>query len=243
MSTPLRILVLEDNITVAEDIKMTLTAQGHSVPKTCRTLDEARKALAFYEFDLAIIDIQLEHEETGITLANELRNTIGIPFIFLTAQSNGEFFKAASATKPAAFLIKPFRPKELGYQVQLAYENYRSALESSSRDYIFLPTMKGLKKIKLSEVMLLEANKSSTYIFLINAKLPELFSVNLGYLAQFFNDARFYQVSRSAIINLDYIEEIEQNDVLMNNSTKRVKISERKKQDFIKSLNVVRRPK
>jgi DNA-binding LytR/AlgR family response regulator len=241
----LKILILEDELLVAIDIKKSLLNAGHKTPVICRTISEAQNALDSEEFDLAILDIILEEEEFGIKIAEEINAKYKIPFIFLTGHSKDDLFKMARKTSPAAFLIKPFRAKELDYQIQIAYENHenKNTNRIDKEKFVFLPTSIGLKKINMEEVMLLEANKSSTFVYLHNQSTPELFSVHLGYLSQFFETSYFFQISRSSVVNMNFIDRIETNEVYLTQLSKKVKLSDSKRSSFLRSLTIIRRPK
>ena len=61
---------------------------------------------------------------TNIEIAREIAKNYVIPFVFLTANSEIQTFERAKLTNPAAYLLKPFRHRELVFQIELAYNHY-----------------------------------------------------------------------------------------------------------------------
>lgn len=78
-----KILLLEDDITLGSGIRLAL--QSPSVQITlCRTLSQARAAVAENSYDLLILDINLP-DGSGLQLLEQVRKTSRVPVILLTA--------------------------------------------------------------------------------------------------------------------------------------------------------------
>ena len=78
-----KILLLEDDITLGSGIRLAL--QNPSIQITlCRTLAQARNALAQNSYDLLILDINLP-DGSGLELLEQVRKTSHVPVILLTA--------------------------------------------------------------------------------------------------------------------------------------------------------------
>ena len=78
-----KILLLEDDITLGSGIRLAL--QSPSVQITlCRTLAQARAAVAENSYDLLILDINLP-DGSGLQLLAQVRKTSRVPVILLTA--------------------------------------------------------------------------------------------------------------------------------------------------------------
>lgn len=245
--TTLKILIVEDEVMTAVDIKETLEKAGHLTTAIARTGEEALTSFKKHLPDLAIIDIMLKRSAyDGIQIAAELTKTHPIPIIYLTANSENQTFQRAKGTSPAAYLLKPFRHNELALQVELAYHNY-AANNSSSPDpisaaTIFLPFDKGLKKLIKQDVLYLKADGSYVKVYLINEANPYLFSMNLGHLAQYFSSPDFFRLSRSLLINLSYIERIERDHIYLRSHESPIQIPEGNKTELMKKLAVIRTP-
>jgi CheY-like chemotaxis protein len=82
---PLKIAIVEDEMINAETLRDMLEDSGYEVTGTYM---RAKKALEAFEQDppdFALLDIQLKGEETGIWLAQQIRDRFVFPFIFLTS--------------------------------------------------------------------------------------------------------------------------------------------------------------
>ncbi|MFC3812832.1 response regulator [Lacihabitans lacunae] len=241
----LRILILEDCVIAGRDLKVTLTNTGHPPPRVCRTVDEAIRAVEFEQFDVALIDIDLNEKQTGIDFAHYVNENHKFPFIFLTSHDDDTNFQNAKETNPAAYLIKPFKVRELDLQLRLAFDNHNieENHELSYNPFIFMPIQSGIKKINKHDVVYLHARQSLTDIYLTGKKMPERFSVNLGYLEQFFYEPKFVKISRSALINLDFMNEVFDGQVELNGLPLIIKLKVSANSDFLRLVKPIRRPK
>jgi two-component system response regulator GlrR len=109
-------------------MKMRLEASGFDVT-AARDEDEARSMLADQAFDLAVIDLQLVHQD-GISLMEEAHAVLpALPVIILTA--HGSIESAVEAMKRGAYtyLTKPFDARELVLSIGRALENRRLTTE------------------------------------------------------------------------------------------------------------------
>ncbi|MES2518082.1 MAG: response regulator [Bacteroidota bacterium] len=247
MMNEIKIIIVEDEVITATDLKETLEKSGHKVIALARSHAEAITAIEKQTPELMIIDIRLKHSSfDGIEIAAEIGKIYSIPFVFLTANAELKTFQRAKLTNPAAYLLKPFRHKELVFQVELAYNHFMANKKDENNpilsDNIFLPIEKGHQKIVKSEVLFLKAEGAYVNVFVKDLKAPYLFSMNLGYLSQYFNSSNFYQISRSYIINLDYLNTFDSESVTLNFHEGKIPIPHNKKGELIKRLAVIKTP-
>ena len=140
----MKILIVEDEIITATDLKETLQKKGHEITAIAKNYTEAVNAMNQQLPDLIIIDIRLRNsEQDGISFAEEITKEYKIPFVYLTSSTELETFNRAKLTLPAAYLLKPFRHQELAFQVELAYNHYQVNNQSENNpakaESIFLP--------------------------------------------------------------------------------------------------------
>lgn len=126
-----KILLVEDEVIVAQDIKRTLESFGYSVPYIATTGEDAvQKALEFMP-DLILMDIVLKGEINGIEAVSGIKN-LNIPVIYLTAHSEESTIERAKLTAPAGYIIKPYDPMELKYAIELAI--YKNKMETKLKE-------------------------------------------------------------------------------------------------------------
>ncbi len=114
-----RILIVEDEHVVAEQLRQSLTAQGYEVIGVADSGEQAIAKGKQKRPDLVLMDIMLSGPMDGISAAQELQ-PLGIPVIYLTAYSESHLIDRAQSTEPLGFVSKPARPAELTAAIQLA---------------------------------------------------------------------------------------------------------------------------
>ena len=127
-----KILIVEDEFIVANDLQLTLERAGYIVCGIAASVIEAREIISRERPSLALLDIHLKGKLDGVHLAKELKeNNIG--FVFLSANSNQQTLEEAKATEPFGFLIKPYREKDLLVTLDIARYRQEYGLESRIR--------------------------------------------------------------------------------------------------------------
>ena len=118
-----KIMIVEDELIVAGDIRLTLERAGYKISGVARSMHRALEIIETDRPDLVILDIYLKGDQTGIDLAVEL-NKANIPFIYLSANCNRQVLEAAKVTQPYGFIVKPFREKDLLVTLDIARYRY-----------------------------------------------------------------------------------------------------------------------
>jgi DNA-binding LytR/AlgR family response regulator len=243
----IKILIVEDDIFIATSLKETLEKSGHQITSISRNHAEAIDSIERTTPDIMLIDIRLKNSKAdGIEIAAEVSKNYNIPFVYLTANAESHTFERAKLTKPAAYLLKPFRNNELVYQVELAYTHYLANKMDETNplkaENVYLPLNGGHQKITKSDILFLKAEGAYVKVFVKEDKTPLLFSMNIGHLGQYFPN-NFYQISRSLIINLDYLERFDAESIILKHFTEKILIPNNKLADLKKRLAVIKTPK
>ena len=118
----LRLMIVENDRVTARDLEATLRRRGFIVSGIAYSAAQALDLLDGEKPDLILLDIQLDHDEDGITLAQTLREQHGIPSIFITGYSEEAIIERARRAQPAAFLRKPFSDSELSVCLESVVE-------------------------------------------------------------------------------------------------------------------------
>jgi CheY-like chemotaxis protein len=113
MKKKLKLLIAEDEVIIAQWIRMELQDEGYEVCKCVTTGEEAVITAEEQHPDIAVIDIHLAGEIDGIDAADKIINSFKIPVIFITGFSEQNLFERASKLKPAAYITKPVEINEL----------------------------------------------------------------------------------------------------------------------------------
>ena len=129
---PTRILIVEDELVIALDIKRQCEKLGYEIGSLATSVAEAQACLKKHEIDLVLLDIRLSDEVPGTELAKQLRASGDIPFIYITSHYDKTTVAEAKTTRPNGYLIKPFSKEDIYVAVEMAQFNFaHKALEES----------------------------------------------------------------------------------------------------------------
>ncbi len=168
MENEISILIVEDEAIIAETIKIQLQNFGYNVKGVCYNFNNALKAINETQFDVLITDINLGNgtdEKSGLQIAQLVKDKKNCPIIFLTAFSDIDTIKKASALLPSAYLIKPINAPNLFAAVQLAVNNFTQQIAANSQkpevpNYFFVKQGNKLLKLFWQDVYHLESVKN-----------------------------------------------------------------------------------
>src|SRR6201994_678032 len=123
-----KILIVEDELLVARELRKTLERHGFKILGMARTFEKALMIMEESRPSLVLLDIFLKGNLTGIDLAKAL-NEKGIPFIYISANSNQQVLEVAKTTDPYGFIVKPFREKDLLVTIEIAKYRYENMIK------------------------------------------------------------------------------------------------------------------
>jgi len=123
--TKARIMIVEDEMIVAGDIKKTLQDKEYVVSTVVSSGEEAIKKAEQDNPDLVLMDIVLKGEMDGIETAKQIRSRFDIPVLYLTAYADKAMLERAKTTEPFGYIIKPFHEKELHSNIEMALYKHK----------------------------------------------------------------------------------------------------------------------
>ena len=116
MSAKPRVLVLEDEPSIADNIVYALGTEGLEA-NWCATAGEGLARLGEGGIDLVILDVGLP-DRTGFDVCREIRETSRVPIIFLTARTDEIDRVLGLELGGDDYVVKPFSPRELCARVK-----------------------------------------------------------------------------------------------------------------------------
>jgi CheY-like chemotaxis protein len=117
-----RILIVEDERIIAEDIRTSLTGLGYDVTGVASSGEEALNLVEKEKPDLVLMDIVLKGAMTGIEAARRLYDRMQIPVVYLTAYAEKVSGQEAQTAPSFGYIIKPFLDNELKDAINKALE-------------------------------------------------------------------------------------------------------------------------
>ena len=124
ISTQPGVLIVEDEILIAEELRERLTQLGFSVIAAVDSAEEAVAVAIRQRPDLVLLDIKLKGENDGIYAAQEIRSQLDVPIIYLTAYSDSLTVDRAKGSEHDGFILKPFHRRELQSTIDVAMQRY-----------------------------------------------------------------------------------------------------------------------
>jgi len=129
MTTQKKILVVDDDIDLLDQVAFVLKADGFDVVKAQGQKD-GEEALLTTIPDLAVLDLMMENLDSGFVLCHHIKRLYpGTPVILLTAVKaatgldfSAKTSEAASWIKADLLLDKPVRPEQLRTEVRKLLE-------------------------------------------------------------------------------------------------------------------------
>lgn len=131
----IKILVVEDELIVAMELKSRLGDLGYSVCGIVSSGEEVIKLADEQKPDLILMDINIKGSYDGIQASEIIKTDHDIPIIFLTAFADPQTLQRAKITEPYGYIIKPFEEKELHTSIEIALykHNMEKKLKNSER--------------------------------------------------------------------------------------------------------------
>jgi diguanylate cyclase (GGDEF)-like protein len=121
-----RVLIVEDQLIVARDLRAQLEEFGYQVVGMAASADEALTRVQEHPPDLVLMDIRLRGSTDGIAVANTLRSQYDLPVVFLTANTDPLTLERALQSEPVGYLAKPYTRGTLQATIALALRRQES---------------------------------------------------------------------------------------------------------------------
>lgn len=138
-----RILVVEDESIVAEDIQEALRDLGYEVT-VAFTGEQALHRVAEVQPDLVLMDVQLQHGLDGIDTAGRILEQHDTPVVYLTAFGDDHTVARARVTRPYGYLLKPFNDRELHSTIEMALSRHEMEQRLRAGEERYATTLRGI---------------------------------------------------------------------------------------------------
>lgn len=211
----LKVLIVEDEILIAETIRLYLMEFGHIACAICISYEEAIEAFHLHAPDIILLDIRLFGEKSGIDLANYLnQQSPKPPYIFLTSQFDKRIIEPALQTLPFGYLTKPFVKETLLTSIEAAIVLYEH--QQNTHPKIEIYDGKQMHVVDLREIVYLQSDHVYTKYILQNGNAL-LSRISFSQALENLDPNTFFRCHRSYIINLSFIAHWNKEEVGMKN--------------------------
>ncbi|RIV68896.1 LytR/AlgR family response regulator transcription factor [Flagellimonas aequoris] len=249
MEHPIKILIVEDNVIIADDMQSMLEEIGYEIVDNVIVYEQAVEVLKNNHVDLVLIDIILASDKTGIDLGKHIRENYNIPFIFVTSNSDRATVENAKTVKPDGYLVKPFEQQDLYTSIEIALSNFSYARKENSKEFeeagesftsnsvlkdsIFVKKQHLYYRIQFKDIQFIKAD--NVYLEVNTADKKFLVRSPLKDYLEKLPQNKFYRAHKSYIVNVDHIDAINSKDIVINNNL--IPISKDFKEFILSSMN------
>ena len=247
----INILVFEDESIVRKDIEQTLEKIGYNVVASADNGEDAIDLAVRYRPEVILMDIMLKGDMNGIAAAEEIKRTLDVPIIFLTAYADRSTLGEAKLAEPHGYVLKPFKDVDIQTAVEMALHKHgkeqemrqetdflRSLAEhKDDTDIIFVKNRSRLIRVKNSDLLFVEALKDYVVVhttnesYTIHSTMKDV-ETKLG-------GPDFMRVHRSYIVNIEAIESIKYSMITIAGMEKEIPVGGSYKDALAQRINLL----
>lgn len=230
MSQEISILIVEDEVLIAQDLKEILEEVGYTAIFKARNYQQAVDAFNTNSIDLALCDINLGDSQSGIEVANYINQHFNIPFIYITSYSDAETIASVKQTKPAGFLLKPYNKSHLLASIEIALFNYSTKGNAAEKpldtaiteeddanlvinNHLLVKDNHRYIKVPLTDIWWFESDKN--YIEVKTLQKKYLIRSSLKGLLEQLPESDFVKCYKQFIINIHHTESFSSHSVII----------------------------
>jgi len=118
------VLIVEDEILIADELSERLSNLGFLVIDAVDSAEEGIEIAVNERPSLVLMDIRLRGRKDGVEAAQEIREQVDVPIVFLTAYSDRQTVERAKRTEHDGFILKPFEKDELQSTIAVAMQRH-----------------------------------------------------------------------------------------------------------------------
>ncbi|GHN00550.1 hypothetical protein WSM22_20390 [Cytophagales bacterium WSM2-2] len=233
-----KLLIVEDEMIIANDMKLMLEAVGYEVSGIARTIEKAIVILTERKPDIVLIDINLGKGMEGIELGRLMHEKFHLPFIFCTSYSDSRTVAEAKQVRPNGYLLKPFTKEDLYVAIEIALLNFTNSTESSEvilQDSLFVKEGKMFTKVPFEEILYVEQDRN--YVEIHTAQRVHPVRSSLKDFIKNLPPKKFFQVHRSFLVNVACITAI--NTDIIKVKDKEIPISKTFKEELMSMVRLL----
>ncbi|BAY78993.1 response regulator receiver modulated diguanylate cyclase with PAS/PAC sensor (plasmid) [Nostoc linckia NIES-25] len=123
---PRKILVVEDEKTLASNIRKILQNLGYTVSEISESGEEVIKKVAEIKPNLVLINICLAGEINGVRLVDIIQNHFHVPAVYIINRSEYKILENDRLIEPFHYIIKPFIESDLHFVIEMALYKHQS---------------------------------------------------------------------------------------------------------------------
>ena len=233
----IKILVVEDEVLVAEEIAADLEDYNFAITDIAISSEECFEAIKKEMPNVILMDVNIKGKYDGIETSQIINKTHNIPIVYLTANTDSKTIERALKSSPSAFISKPYSKKDLVIALELAFNKHNEKLIAAhtpiNKDSFFVKEGDHYTKINSNEINYIEADGS--YSKIVTNTKNYVLSTNLNHFQDNLNNPVFVRIHRSYIINISKVDAFDKNSLTIGSKT--LPISKSHQKEIMKFFN------
>ena len=196
----IKILIIEDEVLIAEHIKHYLVGFGFSEVFLAHTKKMAIQLLDYLSPDLVLLDLHLQQPKDGLDIAKIIDEKGTTPYIFITANADMLIIQEAIHTKASSYITKPVKKADLFAAIQIALKS------NAKPETSFLLIKENNTNVKLyfDDILYIEGNSNYINIFTKTQKIVTRQSLEWAEIE--LPENQFMRIHRSYLINMRSVQ-------------------------------------
>ncbi|MDP8201360.1 MAG: diguanylate cyclase [Candidatus Tenebribacter burtonii] len=170
MQKQINILIVEDNIIFANDIKQALEKFNYNIVDIAKTSKSALKIVKKSKPDLVLADIMLEGSLDGINITNKIQQEYNIPVIYVASYSNKKTINKIKLTAPYGYITKPIRDYALFSSIEIAL--YKFQIDKTMKE-----TKDKIEKLHIPVIELTTCKSNKSILKVTEGALRNIFGI------------------------------------------------------------------
>lgn len=221
-----KILILEDEVVIAEHLSMILEDLGYTVMNICESMTDVLKVLSAETPDLALLDIRLNGLDEGIEVAKHLRNE-NIPFAFVTSFSDKNTLMNAVMQNPLGYILKPFEEEDISKVL-------KNASKLLNDEYLEIIKAQSAQRIAFKDIIYLRSDNVYVEVYTTGKKL--LVREKLSVIINKLPEQYFSRTNQSFCVNMNFVTAVEGNEVVLQGVTEKIPLSKKYRSAFFDQI-------
>ena len=179
------------------------------------------------DYDLILMDIAMRFVD-GMTAAEQIRRLdTEVVIIFIT--NNPQYVMKGYAVDALDYVLKPVNYYAFSQRIERAI----SRMSHRRRRYISVPIKSGIRKLDVSRIVYVEVRDHD---LLYHTRDESILTRGTLAEAEALLDAgQFFRCSKCYLVNLEYVDSVQNNDVLLAGEC--IQVSRARKKDLLDALN------
>ena len=240
--SPLKILIVEDNLSFALELEMLLDDMGYTDTFRADHSGTALDHIYSKEPDLILMDIDINGNLSGLELGEKIAH-LDIPVLYITALQDAPYQEASRQANTIGYLVKPVQPLTLRSAIDLAIAKVQTQKETEKDDsienrehfithqFFFFKKRHIYYKVAISDILYAQSDDNYVKIQVKNADTFTL-RITLKNLEDILPAMRFLRTHRRFIVAVEHIDAINFQDSTLLIDGAELPVSQTKRQEL-----------